>query len=77
MPLAAFATLQGEVLTLNAAWGDTQNKLPLVRATVTGVVTDQASAAALGGRVAEALKAGVLAQGGSLDHLDKALVAGQ
>jgi len=77
MPLAAFATLQGDVLTLNAAWGDTQNKLPLVRAAATGVVTDQASAAALGQHVAEALKAGVLAQGGSLDHLDKALVAGQ
>jgi len=76
MPLAAFATLQGDVLTINAAWGDTQNKLPLVRAHASGPVTDQASAAALGLRVAEALKAGVLAQGGSLDHLDKALVAG-
>ena len=76
MPLAAFATLQGEVLTINAAWGDTDNKLPLVRASATGPVTDQASAAALGLRVAEALKTGVLAQGGSLAHLDKALVAG-
>ena len=76
MPLAAFATLQGEVLTINAAWGDTDNKLPLVRASATGPVTDQASAAALGLRVAEALKTGVLAQGGSLEHLDKALVAG-
>jgi hydroxymethylbilane synthase len=77
MPLAAFATLQGNVLTINAAWGDTQNKLPLVRAHARGPVTDQADAAALGLRVAEALKAGVLAQGGSLDHLDKALVSGQ
>jgi len=76
MPLAAFATLQGEVLTINAAWGNTDNKLPLVRASATGPVTDQASAAALGLRVAEALKTGVLAQGGSLAHLDKALVAG-
>lgn len=74
MPLAAFATLQGDVLTINAAWGDTENKLPLVRANATGPVTDQASAAALGQRVADALKAGVLAQGGRLDHLDKALI---
>jgi len=76
MPLAAYATLQGDVLTIHAAWGDTQNKLPLVRACQTGPVTDQASAAALGQRVAEALMAGVLAQGGSLEHLDKAEVLG-
>ena len=76
MPLAAYATLQGDVLTIHAAWGDTQNKLPLVRACETGPVTDQASAAALGQRVAEALMAGVLAQGGSLEHLDKAEVLG-
>jgi len=74
MPLAAYATLQGDVLTIHAAWGDTQNKLPLVRACETGPVTDQASAAALGQRVAKALMAGVLAQGGSLEHLDKAEV---
>ena len=77
MPLAAYATLQGQVLTINAAWGDIQNKLPLVRASASGSVTDQTSAAALGQRVAEELMAGVLAQGGSLEHLDKALIAGQ
>jgi hydroxymethylbilane synthase len=77
MPLAAYATLQGDLLTINAAWGDIQNKLPLVRANATGAVTDQASAAALGQRVVEELMAGVLAQGGSLAHLDKALIAGQ
>jgi len=76
MPLAAYATLAGDVLTINAAWGDIDHKLPLVRASATGPVTDQASAAALGQRVAEALKAGVLAQGGSLAHLDKAVVLG-
>ncbi|MCB8745911.1 hydroxymethylbilane synthase [Rhodoferax sp. U2-2l] len=76
MPLAAYATLQGDVLTIHAAWGDIDHKLPLVRASATGPVTDQASAAALGQRVAEALKAGVLAQGGSLAHLDKAVVLG-
>jgi hydroxymethylbilane synthase len=77
MPLAAYATLQGDVLSINAAWGDIQNKLPLVRARATGAVTDQASAAALGQRVAEELMAGVRGQGGSLAHLDKALIAGQ
>lgn len=77
MPLAAYATLQGDVLTINAAWGDIQNQLPLVRASATGSATDQTSAAALGQRVAEELMAGVLAQGGSLAHLDKALIAGQ
>ena len=77
MPLAAYATLQREMLTINAAWGDIQNKLPLVRASATGAVTDQASAAALGQRVAEELMAGVRGQGGSLAHLDKALIAGQ
>lgn len=76
MPLAAYATLQGEVLTINAAWGDIHAKLPLVRACETGPVSDQASAAALGLRVAEALMAGVLAQGGSLEHLDKADLLG-
>ena len=76
MPLAAYATLAGDVLTIHAAWGDIDHKLPLVRASATGPVTDQASAAALGQRVAEALKAGVLAQGGSLAHLDKAVVLG-
>jgi hydroxymethylbilane synthase len=75
MPLAAYATLQGQVLTINAAWGDIQNKLPLVRASATGLVTDRAGAAALGQRVAEELMAGVVAQGGSLEHLDKALIA--
>jgi hydroxymethylbilane synthase len=77
MPLAAYATLQGDVLTIDAGWGDIQNKLPLVRASATGSATDQTSAAALGQRVAEELMAGVLAQGGSLAHLDKALIAGQ
>ncbi len=76
MPLAAYATLAGDVLTIHAAWGDIDHKLPLVRASATGPVTDQASAAALGQRAAEALKAGVLAQGGSLAHLDKAVVLG-
>jgi len=47
-----------------------------VRACETGPVTDQASAAALGQRVADALRAAVLAQGGSLAHLETAGDAG-
>jgi hydroxymethylbilane synthase len=69
MPLAAYATLAQDVLTLDAAWGDMQGQLALVRVRQQAVVTDLASAAALGQRVAEALQAAVLAQGGSLAHL--------
>jgi len=71
MPLAAYATLDGDQLTINAAWGDTEDKLPLVRVRQQGAATDLASAASLGQRVADALREGVLAQGGSLAHLDK------
>jgi hydroxymethylbilane synthase len=71
MPLAAYATLDQGTLTITAAWGDTQEKLPLVRVCQQGPVTDLDSAAALGKRAAQALIAGVLAQGGTLEHLDK------
>ncbi|NCP39881.1 MAG: hydroxymethylbilane synthase, partial [Rhodoferax sp.] len=71
MPLAAYATIAGDQLTINAAWGDTEEKLPLVRVRQQGTVTDLASAAKLGQQVADALREGVLAQGGSLAHLDK------
>ncbi len=69
MPLAAFATLNQDCLTLDAAWGDTENKLPLVRVSQQDKVTDLVGAAALGQRVADELRAKVLAQGGSLAHL--------
>jgi len=72
MPLAAFATLHQGSLSIEAAWGDTQEKLPLVRVSQQGPVTDLNSAAALGQRVADALRAAVLAQGGSLAHLETA-----
>jgi hydroxymethylbilane synthase len=72
MPLAAYTTLAQGTLTMDAAWGDTEGKLPLVRVREQAQVTDLPSAAALGERVAEALRVGVLAQGGSLAHLDKA-----
>jgi len=69
MPLAAYATLNDNVLTMDAAWGDTDGLLPLVRVHLAGVVTDLASAAELGQRVADTLRTQVLAQGGTLAHL--------
>jgi hydroxymethylbilane synthase len=69
MPLAAFATLSDSLLTLDAAWGDPEGRLALVRVRQSALVTDLVSAAALGQRVADALCAGVLAQGGTLPHL--------
>ena len=64
MPLAAFATLEGDTLTIDAAWGDPEGVLALVCVRMSGVVSDLASATALGALVAVDLKAGVLAQGG-------------
>lgn len=69
MPLAAYATLNQESMTLQAAWGDTEGVLPLVKVAKESRVTDLASANALGEGVAHALRAAVLAQGGRLDHL--------
>ncbi|MDD2926890.1 hydroxymethylbilane synthase, partial [Rhodoferax sp.] len=76
MPLAAYGTLAQGQLRLDAAWGDTAEKLPLVRVGLQGPVADQASAAALGQQVADALRSAVLAQGGSLAHLASAGDAG-
>jgi hydroxymethylbilane synthase len=69
MPLAAYATLDGDQLTIDAAWGDTEGRLPLVRVQLIGAVTDLDSAAALGKQVATQLIEKVLAQGGKLEHL--------
>ena len=66
MPLAAFATLAADTLTLDAAWGDPEGVLALVCVRMSGPVTDLASATALGERVAADLRAEVLAKGGSL-----------
>jgi len=76
MPLAAYATLAQGELTLRAAWGDAENKLPLVRVCQRGQVSDLASAAGLGQRVAQELRETVLAQGGSLAHLAAGTDAG-
>jgi hydroxymethylbilane synthase len=64
MPLAAFATLDEGTLTIDAAWGDPEGVLELVCVRASAPVTDLASAAALGTRVAADLRAGVVAKGG-------------
>jgi len=66
MPLAAFATLAGETLSMDAAWGDPTGVLALVQVRASAAVTDLASATALGARVAADLRTRVLAGGGSL-----------
>ena len=64
MPLAAYATLEGDVLTIDAAWGDPEGVLSLVQVRLSAPVTDLASATALGTKLAVELRAGVVAQGG-------------
>ena len=59
MPLAAFATLQGPLLSIRAAWGDPMGQLPLVAEHAQGLVSDEASAVALGEQVARALRSRV------------------
>ena len=58
MPLAAHATLDGEVLRLQAAWGDAEVAAPLVRSQGSGTVSGAEDAAALGTEVAARLRAG-------------------
>lgn len=65
MPLAAYATLDGDTLHIRAVWGDPEGVLPLVHAQATGTVIDAAAATALGEAVARQLQAGVAAQGGA------------
>ncbi len=66
MPLAAFATLAGSILTIDAAWGDPEGRLELVSVRDSAPVTDLASASALGTRVATDLRARVVANGGTV-----------
>jgi hydroxymethylbilane synthase len=56
MPLAAFATLDGNTLHIRAAWGDAEGVLPVVVASASGQVQDTASATALGEQVARELQ---------------------
>jgi hydroxymethylbilane synthase len=58
MPLAAYATLDGEVLRLQAAWGDPDRAAALVQAAAGGTVSSIDSAADLGAEVAARLRAG-------------------
>ncbi len=62
MPLAAFATLQGDVLSIRAVWGDPEGVLPLVQAQAQGAVLDGAAAMLLGEAVAHQLQAKVRQQ---------------
>jgi hydroxymethylbilane synthase len=57
MPLAAFATFSGEYLQLQAAWGEPEQAVPLVRARSAAAVADLAAADALGAAVAARLRA--------------------
>ena len=58
MPLAAYATFDGEYLQLSAAWGDPDQAGVLVRARSADVVADLEQAAVLGEAVAARLRAG-------------------
>ena len=56
MPLAAHATLQGELLSLRAAWGDPEGQSSLITAQQVGPVQKLEDAQALGEQVAQALR---------------------
>ena len=58
MPLAAHATLDGDQLSLRAAWGDPERPGELVGAATQGAVRSHAQARALGEQVAAELRAG-------------------
>jgi hydroxymethylbilane synthase len=62
MPLAAYATLQGDELSIRATWGDPEGVLSLVHAEASAHVSNAAEATLLGEQVARALQAGVQLQ---------------
>ena len=64
MPLAAYATLQGDVLNIRATWGDPEGVLPLVQAQAQGTTIDTPAATLLGEQVARQLQAKVRLQTG-------------
>jgi hydroxymethylbilane synthase len=64
MPLAAHAVLTGEVLRIDAAWGDQDGLQPLVRAQASEPVRDTAAAVTLGEQVALQLQKGIAATQG-------------
>ena len=63
MPLAAYATLQGEQLTIEAVWGDPQGHIALVHAQASALVRDVDGATHLGEQVALNLKAAMARAG--------------
>ena len=65
MPLAAHATMQGEYLTLHAAWGDLEKPGRILRSHTTQEVADIEAAQALGAWVAQQL----IDQGAKLQSL--------
>jgi hydroxymethylbilane synthase len=58
MPLAAHATIEGDVLKLQAAWGDPEGATTLVTAHAQASADGLQAAEALGLRVAQALRDG-------------------
>ena len=58
MPLAAHARLDGDQLHIDAAWGDPEGRIALVRANASGTATTLEQADALGVTVAAQLRAG-------------------
>lgn len=56
MPLAAYATLNGDTLHIRAAWGDPEGVQALVRAEAQGTAATLAEATALGEHVARTLQ---------------------
>jgi hydroxymethylbilane synthase len=67
MPLAAYATLDGEQLNISAAWGDPEGQFAPVRAQASGAVGSLTEAMALGDQVALSLQDGVKAVGAKLN----------
>ena len=59
MPLAAYATLQDDVLSIRAVWGDPEGVSPLVHARAQGTAVDAPAATLLGEEVARQLQAKV------------------
>lgn len=57
MPLAAFGRFEGQTLHMEAAWGDPEGLLPLVRVQGSATVADFAAANALGEQLAAQLQA--------------------
>ena len=57
MPLAAFAVWQGKELQLRAAWGDPEKPGKLIASAQQEAVADLTAAAAMGDKVAQALRA--------------------